>query len=583
MTKISILSKLLAASLALPLIGAGAVPTDAPADVVTAAVDRATGALETVGCEAGFELVEGIGCARRLDDGMVEHVGPDGEVSTTHGHDAGHPEEVAGSSSRALPTKRRPLVCTPNGGYRAVVLYAHQGNDRRSSHLGTIRQTVERSNQAVASSASRSGGPLADLRVKCTSGGAISVASVRVPNANFADVKAALAKAGYDRANEKYLIFGDFSSPQGNVAGIGDLYLDARRDVNNNNNGTRAMYGLVYGPKNFGGSVALHELSHTMGAVQPKAPKADGYGHCQVNEDVLCYPSSSTKCAKLVFDCGNDTYFSTKTRAGQWLHSNWNLGWEGNRFIRFTAASTSSGSKPSSAPAKSSGKAYALVGDWVGSDRDGIGWWRDGRVRLRTPAGELIEFDYGRAGDIPVVGDWNGNGRDSLGIVRDGTWHLKNVLGGGRSDRSFSYGRVTQGDVPITGDWNGTGIDTPGIIRDGAWHLRNSHSGGKSHERFTYGRLTRGDRALIGDWRGTGADRPGIVRRGQWHLRNTLAGGAADISYTYGRVASGDRPIMGDWNGDERATPGIVRGSTWYLKLRHEGGRADREIVLAPR
>jgi hypothetical protein len=212
-----------------------------------------------------------------------------------------------------------------------------------------------------------------------------------------------------------------------------------------------------------------------------------------------------------------------------------------------------------------SGRAFAFAGDWDRSGRDGLGWWCDGRVRLRTAGGDLITYNYGRSGDIPVVADWNGNGQDTISIVRDGTWHINERLSGGASARSFTYGRVTRGDVPVAGDWNGSGQAGVGIIRGGEWHLRNDQRGGVGQHVFTYGRITRGDLALIGDWSGNGRETIGIVREREWHLRNQLAGGTADHAFIYGRVLRGDTPVMGDWNGNGIATPGIVRDGEWHL------------------
>lgn len=225
-----------------------------------------------------------------------------------------------------------------------------------------------------------------------------------------------------------------------------------------------------------------------------------------------------------------------------------------------------------------SGKAYAFSGDWDGRGRDGLGWWCDGSVKLRTASGNVIRYNYGRSGDTPVVADWNGNGRDTISIVRDGTWHIRETLSGGSAHRSFVFGRVSQGDVPITGDWNRDGRDTIGIIRDGQWHLRHSQTGGPGQTVFTYGRITRGDIALIGDWSGNDRDTIGIVRVGEWHLRNDHAGGNSHMQYIYGRVRAGDTPVMGDWTGNGVATPGIVRNGEWHLRYEHRGGNADRTI-----
>ena len=232
-------------------------------------------------------------------------------------------------------------------------------------------------------------------------------------------------------------------------------------------------------------------------------------------------------------------------------------------------------------PSECSGEPYALAGDWNGSGRDGVGWWCDGKVRLRAANGHVTHYTYGRAGDVPVSGDFNGDGRDTVTIVRDGTWHVRNSLSGGSSDRSFRFGRVDQGDVPITGDWNGDGSDTIGIIRDGEWHLRHSLAGGNADVSFRFGRITEGDRPLVGDWNGDGRDRVGIVREGEWHLRHSLSGGPGELVYVYGRVLSGDLPLMGDWNGNGLTTPVIARDDhDWYLRDQHRGGNADRVIEL---
>jgi subtilisin len=222
----------------------------------------------------------------------------------------------------------------------------------------------------------------------------------------------------------------------------------------------------------------------------------------------------------------------------------------------------------------------ALSGDWNRSGRSGIGWWCDGKTKLRTASGKVITYTYGREGDVPVVADWNGDGRDTVSVIRDGTWHVNNQLAGGASARTFYYGRVTRGDIPIAGDWNRGGVDLPGIVRDREWHLRAEQSGGNADWSFIYGRLTRGDLPLWGDWNRDGRDTVGIVRDGRWHLRNVHAGGPSDISFVYGRVLAGDLPVVGDWTGDGIDTPGIVREGTWHLRNRNAGGAADRTITF---
>jgi hypothetical protein len=225
-----------------------------------------------------------------------------------------------------------------------------------------------------------------------------------------------------------------------------------------------------------------------------------------------------------------------------------------------------------------------VVGDWNGDGRTTVGWYRDGRWRLRNsntagPADIVISF--GRSGDLPVVGDWNRDGRSSIGVYRAGTWHLRMATSGAGGDLSFGFGRT--GDIPLVGDWNGDGRDTIGIVRDGAWHLRNSLTGGDTQVLFNYGRVTLGDVPVVGDWNGNGRSTPGIIRDGTWHLRNRASGGHGEIVFSYGRLTRGDLPVIGDWSRNGNVTVGVVRDRSWLLRNALSGGAADVSFVYSPR
>ena len=234
-----------------------------------------------------------------------------------------------------------------------------------------------------------------------------------------------------------------------------------------------------------------------------------------------------------------------------------------------TATSGSTGTAPSRS-------AIALAGDWDGDGVADPGWYDRARVVLRMGDGSTREFNYGRAGDVPIVGDWNGDGRDTISVIRDGTWYLNNRLGGGTADRSFVYGRLTRGDLPLVGDWDGDGRDGIGIVRDGEWHLRNDQSGGPGKIVFVYGRVLRGDVPIVGDWDGDGRDTVGIVRDGEWHLRDALAGGRADRVVSFGHAT--DRPVAGDFDGDGVTTTAAVRGADWFLRNDLRGGGAHQHV-----
>ncbi len=222
-----------------------------------------------------------------------------------------------------------------------------------------------------------------------------------------------------------------------------------------------------------------------------------------------------------------------------------------------------------------------VVGDWSGTGRDSVGWFREGEWRLRDAASSgspVTTFEFGQRGDLPVVGDWNGDGRTTVGVVREGRWLLRNSNTTGPADHRFWYGRGAI-DHPMTGDWNGDGRDGPAIVRDGEWHLRNSLSGGAGEIVFTYGRVLRGDVPVVGDWNGDGIDTPAILRDRHWHLRNEHSGGPGETVFIFGRLTAGDIPVAGSWNGDRRSGVGVTRAGHWHLRDTLSGGPAERSFL----
>jgi len=82
--------------------------------------------------------------------------------------------------------------------------------------------------------------------------------------------------------------------------------------------------------------VSLHEIAHTLGAVQPTALHTDGYFHCWDLADVMCYPYTSQAPQSPVrpcafadgldpFDCNKDDYFNPDPAPGSYLDTHWNL------------------------------------------------------------------------------------------------------------------------------------------------------------------------------------------------------------------------------------------------------------------
>jgi hypothetical protein len=161
------------------------------------------------------------------------------------------------------------------------------------------------------------------------------------------DTRAAL---GWPRSPASPLEFGD--APMRNlaifvdgvrvpaIAGLGAVGDDDRAEFRNVHNlgGLQAMVFPSALPEDtdvFTESL-LHEISHTLGAVQASAPNGTGWGHCTDEQDVMCYADGgprntlSTRCgASAVFfsrwDCNQDDYYNPSPAPGSYLATHWNV------------------------------------------------------------------------------------------------------------------------------------------------------------------------------------------------------------------------------------------------------------------
>jgi hypothetical protein len=183
-----------------------------------------------------------------------------------------------------------------------------------------------------------------------------------------------------------------------------------------------------------------------------------------------------------------------------------------------------------------------------------------------TGAGNLLTYDFGLQGDLPVVGDWNSTGTLCMGTFRQGTWYLDSNCDGvfDAGDRSFVWGEA--GDRPVVGDWNGSGRVKAGLYRSGTFLLDFSgHMSGVPtgipDVTFPFGLPT--DLPVAADWDNSGTTKVGVFRNGEWILDWTGNHSNTGPVKTYGE--SGDLPVMGDWDGSKTTKAGVYRSGNFIL------------------
>ena len=119
--------------------------------------------------------------------------------------------------------------------------------------------------------------------------------------------------------------------------GVGELYDDDRASSTNIHNhgdfNTLVVTGCadaLFDPFAMG-EIAIHELFHTMGAVQLSAPNHTPGHHCTDESDVMCYNDDGHHAMRKVcpvtvpelLDCNDNDYFNTSPKAGSYLATHW--------------------------------------------------------------------------------------------------------------------------------------------------------------------------------------------------------------------------------------------------------------------
>jgi hypothetical protein len=246
------------------------------------------------------------------------------------------------------------------------VIYAHP-TDRPhfSAYADFMQAEVKAATERVAAVSGGTKTIRFDVGTDCAANPLDFVDIQRVPLANNAQFYKDIADIGARRdriVNEvraalgaqegikNFAIFADgvrSGSGAEGVAGIAQTPIDDSPDPGNGAN-TGGRFAIVFGSASgtdpFFGSdqqypaeFLLHEVTHTLGAVQDTAPHSTRAGHCVDEHDVMCYADGGPNDALAVlcgspfsatneaFDCGLDDYLNPAPPAGSYLATHWNV------------------------------------------------------------------------------------------------------------------------------------------------------------------------------------------------------------------------------------------------------------------
>jgi hypothetical protein len=305
-------------------------------------------------CIASYRQVKAQGLSCPTDVGLWKVKLPNGALILTHGPDRTRAASGPGDNGQhgivSPDVVPRNPVCASSNAYHAVMAVPSDAAIPTDAERDAFRQKLRQADGILYQAAVESGSPSgAHFRMVCNADGSVRVDAVKLSpgQPTFGTIVSDLQHTGYKSASLKYAVY--YTRPLGAFAGQGSLNAsDVDSAANINNQGPD--YAVNY---NSTTEVMLHEMGHTVGAVQPGAPYATGFNetdgngfHCFQDYDVMCYnDGGSTDPGTLEdtcdvgvidsfdhFDCGHDSYYDAQigvdqgVSAGSWLDQHWNIG-----------------------------------------------------------------------------------------------------------------------------------------------------------------------------------------------------------------------------------------------------------------
>jgi hypothetical protein len=254
--------------------------------------------------------------------------------------------------------------------YKVIYAYASDQPDRFDTWKNQLQANASLIGQYMSQQDGATRAPRFDMGTSCGPR-YLDIQTVALPQSkayyddNFANITTDVAaRLGTASAKRNVLILADSltTQPSNSLYGLGQHYNSGTSDIpgaanpHNAGNLYSALFPPVgYSPPTVSGQQfypgfwpegMLHEISHTLGAVNYSAPHtsagAEGpRGHCTDGYDVMCYadgpsplvPYTTTACPQIAgsagmiqtYDCGHDDYFSPSPAPGSYLDTHWNL------------------------------------------------------------------------------------------------------------------------------------------------------------------------------------------------------------------------------------------------------------------
>lgn len=332
-------------------------------------------------CGPEFEFIqEAGGVARRVGDHDYELCDTvTGERSMTHGGDpvASQGVPAAGAHAPLIATGTDVECVVHNEGPQIVFLYGHWYPTawRYDTVRPQLQQIVRRINNKlqVGARASNPSGSTYTPRLKTPCifqngqwlpwvGGFTNYPGSRSgsPDNTYQDIVDAVydnyPPTGTGAAGGspiKYVVFYDWNVP-GYAGQGGTCHCSAGQwDDQKYGNIHAKQSGVAYTSVDYWQTnVPVHEMFHTLGAVQYTAPHSNWVAHCNDGADVMCYSEPGTagvypgpyddfRCGYseeggyVPLDCKHDTYFNSSVSQSGYLANYWNLGVPSNPFFSF--------------------------------------------------------------------------------------------------------------------------------------------------------------------------------------------------------------------------------------------------------